>query len=364
MTPDAKTTKDLRRRLLAWYDRHARRLVWRAPPGTVPDPYRVWLSEVMLQQTTVVAVAPYYRDFVHRWPGVHDLAAARLDQVLHAWQSLGYYARARNYWLAHAWSWPRVGASPKPKRAFAPFPGSAPIPPPRSPPSPFRLRPPRWTATWCGSVARLFAVADRLPGARSRIDRLAASLTPARRPGDFAQAMMDLGASVCTVREPACGACPWRGHCAGRRSGRPEAFPVKAPKGRISDPPRRGLLGGPPGWRRPVAPPPGERALGRHDGGALDGMARGSLEPGRSPRGGAAGGRVAAAARRGAPHLHPLSPGSCRAGGTRRRRRGRALVPRGPYPGPRAADGDEEGDPSRPRGWGETDDRWAAAYWS
>ena len=239
MTPDAKTTKDLRRRLLAWYDRHARRLVWRAPPGTVPDPYRVWLSEVMLQQTTVVAVAPYYRDFVHRWPGVHDLAAARLDQVLHAWQGLGYYARARNLLACARMVVAAGGRFPETEAGLRALPGIGPYTAAAIAAIAFSAKATPVDGNVVRVVARLFAVADRLPGARSRIDRLAASLTPARRPGDFAQAMMDLGASVCTVREPACGACPWRGHCAGRRSGRPEAFPVKAPKGRI--PTRHGV---------------------------------------------------------------------------------------------------------------------------
>lgn len=218
--------------LLAWYDRHARVLPWRARPGQPPaDPYHVWLSEVMLQQTTVQAVIPYFLKFLARWPTVKDLAAASLDEVLVEWAGLGYYARARNLHkcaqVVAAW---RGGQFPDTEDALAKLPGVG-----------------GYTAAAIAAIAfgrpavvvdgnvervmaRLHAVTEPLPQSKPRIKRLAAALTPPQRPGDYAQAVMDLGATVCTPKKPACGICPWMAGCQARPMGLAESLPAKAEK--------------------------------------------------------------------------------------------------------------------------------------
>jgi A/G-specific adenine glycosylase len=255
--PDPKT-------LLAWYDRHRRKLPWRAAPGERADPYRVWLSEIMLQQTRVSAVLPYYGKFLARWPDVHALAAAPLDEVLKVWAGLGYYARARNL---HACARAVVercgGAFPGEERELRTLPGIG-----------------RYTAAAIAAiafgrrtspvdgnvervVARLYRVETVLPEAKPEVRQLAEALTPQRRAGDFAQAMMDLGATICTPIGPACAVCPWLSACGARAAGDPDDFPRRRPKpaGKLrrgaafvvlrDDPallvrsrPPRGLLGG------------------------------------------------------------------------------------------------------------------------
>ena len=222
--------------LLRWYDAHARVLPWRTRGRA--DPYRVWLSEIMLQQTTVAAVTPYFDAFTRRWPTVDALAAADDGEVMAAWAGLGYYARARNL-LACARAVAAAGGGfPDTEAALRRLPGIG-----------------RYTAAAVAAiafgrravvvdgnvervVARLFAVEMPLPGAREELYALADRLTPDARSGDHAQAMMDLGATICTPRRPACGICPLRSGCAGFASGAPERFPVKTPK-RIR-PERRG----------------------------------------------------------------------------------------------------------------------------
>jgi A/G-specific adenine glycosylase len=217
--------------LLAWYDRHARLLPWRARRGAKADPYQVWLSEIMLQQTTVKAVAPYYARFLARWPTVEALGRARLDEVLRAWAGLGYYARARNL---HACARVVVkrhdGIFPREIATLRALPGIG-----------------DYTAAAIAAiayeapavpvdgnvervVARLFAVEDALPAAKAEVRRLAASLLPPRRSGDFAQALMDLGATLCSPKRPACALCPWNESCAANSRGDRETFPRKAPK--------------------------------------------------------------------------------------------------------------------------------------
>ncbi|HEY2541333.1 MAG TPA: A/G-specific adenine glycosylase, partial [Stellaceae bacterium] len=201
--------------LLAWYDRHRRDLPWRAPPGSTADPYRVWLSEIMLQQTTVVAVAPYFERFVTRWPDVAALAAASLDEVLQEWQGLGYYARARNL---HACARVVVerhgGAFPAKPSQLRALPGIGDYTAAAIAAIAFDER----VAAVDGNVervtARLFAVGEPMPAAKERLRALAAALVPRPRSGDFAQAMMDLGATICTPRRPRCVLCPWRAACA------------------------------------------------------------------------------------------------------------------------------------------------------
>jgi A/G-specific adenine glycosylase len=217
--------------LLAWYDRHRRRLPWRAENGERPDPYRVWLSEIMLQQTSVKAVAPYYARFLTRWPSLQHLASVRLVEVLKLWAGLGYYARARNL---HACARTIVarhgGAFPQSELELRTLPGIGGYTAAAIAAIAFDQKATPVDGNIERVVARLFAVEEALPAGKPRIKVLAQMLTPARRAGDFAQAMMDLGASICTPKRPACALCPWRDDCVARLRGDPETFPRKAPK--------------------------------------------------------------------------------------------------------------------------------------
>ena len=225
LAPDAPA---LQAALLDWYDRNRRRLPWRALPGERADPYRVWLSEIMLQQTTVAAVGPYFERFTETWPTVRALAAAPLDSVLTAWAGLGYYARARNL---HACAQRVVdrhdGVFPEDEDALRDLPGVG-----------------EYTAAAIAAiafdrpampvdgniervVARLRAIETPLPEGKKDIKAAARALTP---DGDFAQAMMDLGSGVCAPKTARCMLCPWRDACAGRRLGEPERLPMKVPK--------------------------------------------------------------------------------------------------------------------------------------
>lgn len=266
--------------LLAWYDRNARRLPWRVAPadraaGEIADPYRVWLSEIMLQQTTVAAVRTYFEAFTARWPSVGALAAAADEEVMKAWAGLGYYSRARNL-LACA----RVvvaehgGRFPTDEASLRSLPGVGPYTAAAIAAIAFDRPATVVDGNVERVVARLFAVEAAMPAAKAELRRLAATLTPTIRPGDFAQATMDLGATVCTPKRPACALCPWREACAGRAGGSPETYPRRVPKAArptrtglafvavradgavlLRRRPPKGLLGGmsePPGsvWRR------------------------------------------------------------------------------------------------------------------
>ena len=231
--------------LLAWYDRHARRLPWRLSPaqarrGRRPDPYRVWLSEIMLQQTTVATVGPYFRAFLERWQTVGDLAAADLDAVLHAWAGLGYYARARNlHKCARAVADTYRGTFPDTEEGLRGLPGIGPYTAAAIAAIAFD----RPATVVDGNVervmARLFAVEDSLPAAKPQLRVLAQRLTPNARSGDYAQAVMDLGATVCTPRAPKCLMCPWQPSCKAQALGIAETLPRRAPK--AERPLRRGL---------------------------------------------------------------------------------------------------------------------------
>ena len=272
--------------LLDWYDAHARELPWRVGPaerraGARPDPYRVWLSEIMLQQTTVAAVKGYFETFTRCWPDVRALAAAEDADVMAAWAGLGYYARARNLLkCARAVVAEHGGAFPASREALLTLPGIGP-----------------YTASAIAAIAydapetvvdgnvervmaRLHDIHEPLPGSKPALTALAQGYTPERRAGDYAQAVMDLGATICTPRSPACGICPLRNSCAARAAGTAEALPKKTPKkpkpvrrgtayvARRADGawlletrPPRGLLGGMLGWpttdwvdEGPVAP--------------------------------------------------------------------------------------------------------------
>jgi A/G-specific adenine glycosylase len=219
--------------LLRWYDRHRRDLPWRARPGQAADPYRVWLSEIMLQQTTVAAAIPYYESFVTRFPSIAALAAAPLNDVLAAWAGLGYYARARNL-HACAQAVVAAGGFPRDLAGLRALPGIGP-----------------YTAAAVGAIAfglpavpvdgnvervtaRLFAIETKLPGAKPALQAAAAALgadpNAMARPSDFAQALFDLGATICTSTNPACALCPWRDACAGRRTGIAAELPRRAAK--------------------------------------------------------------------------------------------------------------------------------------
>ncbi len=217
--------------LLAWYDRHRRKLPWRAQPGETPDPYRVWLSEIMLQQTTVRAVAPYYGRFLARFPSVEQLAAAELADVLKLWAGLGYYARARNL---HACARVVVarhgGRFPRAPAELAELPGLGPYTAAAIAAIAFDARATPVDGNVERVITRLFACEQELPAAKPAIRRLAEGLTPDARTGDFAQALMDLGATICTPKKPACALCPWNAACAALARGDAESFPRKAPR--------------------------------------------------------------------------------------------------------------------------------------
>lgn len=228
--------------LLAWYDRNARDLPWRLPPGAaLPDdpawPYRVWLSEVMLQQTTVAAVKPYFAKFIATWPTVDALAAAPEDDVMAAWAGLGYYSRARNL-VKCARAVAARGGFPSTEAELRQLPGLGDYTAAAIAAIAFGQRAVVVDANVERVVARLFAVREPLPGARKAIRAAAGTITPERRAGDFAQALMDLGSHVCTSKAPRCLLCPLAAACQGRKEGEPERLPVKPPKKQV--PERRG----------------------------------------------------------------------------------------------------------------------------
>jgi len=266
-------TEDLPATLLAWYDRHARDLPWRVRPsdsraGLRPDPYRIWLSEVMLQQTTVAAVKAYFHRFTTRWPSVSDLAAAEDGDVMGEWAGLGYYARARNLLkCARAVVADHGGVFPDNRAALLGLPGIGPYTASAIAAIAFG----RAETVVDGNVERVMArlrdIHTPLPAAKPELTAAASALTPQTRPGDYAQAVMDLGAKICTPRNPACDICPWHAPCAARVAGTAPDLPRKTPKKaqpvrfgiayvvRRSDGayllerrPDRGLLGGMLGW--------------------------------------------------------------------------------------------------------------------
>ena len=265
--------RDLSQELLTWYDVHARAMPWRVPPaarkaGVRPDPYAIWLSEVMLQQTTVAAVRAYHHKFMGLWPDVRALAAADDADVMAAWAGLGYYARARNLLkCARAVVADHGGTFPGDYATLLTLPGIGP-----------------YTAAAIAAIAfdqpetvvdgnvervmaRLYDIHDPLPGSKPLLTAKACALTPMERPGDYAQAVMDLGATICTPRSPACGICPWRDPCDARVAGTAADLPRKTPKKKtptrfgivyvarrcdgawlLETRPDSGLLGGMLGW--------------------------------------------------------------------------------------------------------------------
>lgn len=224
------SAQTIQNKLLGWYDASHRSLPWRSPPGTPPpDPYRVWLSEVMLQQTTVAAVGPYFEKFTARWPTLAAMAAADEADVMAAWAGLGYYSRARNL-VACARAVAAIGGRfPETEAELRKLPGLGAYTAAAVAAIAFGERATVVDANVERVVARLEAIEELLVKARPQIRARVAELTPANRPGDFAQAMMDLGATICTARSPRCLLCPLQDECRGRALG-PERFPVKAAK--------------------------------------------------------------------------------------------------------------------------------------
>jgi A/G-specific adenine glycosylase len=224
--------------LLAWYDRNRRRLPWRAPPGEAADPYRVWLSEIMLQQTTVKTVGPYFEKFLARWPDIDAMATASLDDVLRMWAGLGYYLRARNlHACAVTVRRDHGGAFPDTEEGLRALPGIGPYTAAAIAAIAFGRRAMPVDGNIERVVSRLFAMEEPLPKAKPRIRELAATLLceicsgdGKSRAGDSAQALMDLGATICTPKKPACALCPLGDDCVARLRGDQEAFPRKTPK--------------------------------------------------------------------------------------------------------------------------------------
>lgn len=222
--------------LLEWYDRHARTMPWRVSPadrraGVRPDPYRIWMSEVMLQQTTVAAVKAYFERFTARWPTVVDLANAKDADVMGEWAGLGYYARARNLLkCARVVASEHGGVFPDTHDALLKLPGVGPYTAAAISSIAFDLPETVLDGNVERVMARLYDIHTPLPSAKPELMQYAQALTPHDRPGDYAQAVMDLGATICTPKNPACGICPWRGPCAARLAGTHMELPKKTPK--------------------------------------------------------------------------------------------------------------------------------------
>ncbi|WBQ09231.1 A/G-specific adenine glycosylase [Hyphomonadaceae bacterium ML37] len=273
----------LRAALLDWYDREGRTLPWRVRPedrarGVTADPYAVWLSEIMLQQTTVPHATPYWTRFLALWPTVHDLANAPREDVMAQWAGLGYYARARNlHACAQMVSNELGGVFPSDLEALRALPGIGEYTANAIRAAAFDLPASVVDGNVERVITRLFAIDAPLPGAKGVIRDHAARLADPDRPGDYAQAIMDLGATVCTPRGPACHACPWAGACAARAAGEMERYPVKAAK--KARPVRHGLvfviLRGPAGRRELYVRPRPDKGL---LGGMLEAPGSGWLE--------------------------------------------------------------------------------------
>ena len=226
-------------RLLAWYDLNARVLPWRAKPGETADPYCVWLSEIMLQQTTVAAVTPYFHRFLARWPNVQRLAAASQDEVLGAWAGLGYYSRARNlHRAAQTIAGDLGGCFPETTAELRELPGVGAYTAAAIAAIAFGERVAAMDANAERVIARLFAVGEPLPKAKAKLAALTAALVPEQRPGDFAQALMDLGSLICAPKRPLCRQCPLARDCRAHALGTAEQLPRKAPE--RARPTRRG----------------------------------------------------------------------------------------------------------------------------
>ncbi len=220
--------RQIARRVLSWWDVHRRDLPWRAAKGETPDPYRVWLSEILLQQTTATAAAPYFLKFVARWPRVEALGAASLEEVMGAFAGLGYYSRARNLHACAQEVARRGGRFPLGEAELRALPGIGAYTAAAIAAIAFNAKAAPVDGNIARILARLHALEAPIARARRQIGEAAAALTPSKRPGEFAQALMDIGATICRPRHPDCPACPLRATCAAARTGEPEAYPRRA----------------------------------------------------------------------------------------------------------------------------------------
>ncbi len=217
--------------LLDWYDENARTLPWRNRETHPSDPYHVWLSEIMLQQTTVPTVIPYFEDFLARWPSVKDMAGAELDAILHAWQGLGYYARARNlHKCAGVVSHEHGGVFPDTETELLKLPGIGPYTAAAIAAIAFKQPTVPVDGNIERVISRLYAIEEPVRQSKDRVRVLATKIMPTSRAGDYAQALMDLGAMVCRPKSPKCEKCPWSGACTAFSQGNAERYPVKPEK--------------------------------------------------------------------------------------------------------------------------------------
>ena len=238
---DAFPAKTLTDRLLAWFDRQRRALPWRDAPCGARDPYRVWLAEVMLQQTQVVTVIPYYEDFLAKWPDVKALARANDDAVMRAWAGLGYYARARNMLkCARAVADERQGVFPRDEADLLKLPGIGAYTAAAVAAIAFNGPAVAVDGNVIRTLSRLYAIGAEMPKGKDLVTRKALDMLPMVRSGDFAEALMDLGSGVCRPKNPDCPACPWADACLALAAGDPQAYPKKAVK--KNKPTRRGWV--------------------------------------------------------------------------------------------------------------------------
>jgi A/G-specific adenine glycosylase len=217
-------------RVLDWWDTHRRVLPWRAAAGKASDPYIVWLSEILLQQTTVQTATPYFEKFLRIWPRFEDLAAASLEDVMGAFSGLGYYSRARNLHACAREIAQRGGLFPRTERELRALPGIGAYTAAAIAAIAFNEAATPVDGNIARIVARLIALEEPIAPARRRTAEAAAALTPDDRPGDYAQALMDLGSMICTTRRPSCPICPLRAECAATQTRDPSAYPRKAPR--------------------------------------------------------------------------------------------------------------------------------------
>ena len=227
-------------KLLNWYDNNGRDLPWRYKNGKKPDPYVVWLSEIMLQQTTVAVVKDYFKRFIIRWPTLFDLSKANLDDVLNEWSGLGYYARARNlHKSAKIISKEHLGKFPEHKKELILLPGIGDYTAAAILSIAFNKRAAAVDGNVERVISRIFAITEPLPSSKSYIREKAIEITPMKRYGDYAQAIMDLGSTICLPRNPMCNECPWEEACQARKAGIQQNLPVKKPK--KTKPHRKGI---------------------------------------------------------------------------------------------------------------------------
>jgi len=228
-------------KILGWYDQNRRHLPWRSAPDVIANPYHVWLSEIMLQQTTVITVKPYFEDFLERWPQLNDLASASLDDVLHLWQGLGYYARARNlHKCANIIISEYGGNFPENENDLLKLPGIGPYTAAAIVAIAFGKKATPIDGNIERVITRLFAILEPIPLSKKKLGELACAMTPDDRAGDFAQSLMDIGATICTPKNPICKLCPLIGECAAESEGIANDLPTRAPK--RSKPTREGVI--------------------------------------------------------------------------------------------------------------------------